>query len=69
MANRKLKVEDCDDGAALILPADLLAYLGVAVGDTLHAPWTSNGVALSKISPTPDGRGKEAGEAGDSMRN
>jgi putative addiction module antidote len=49
--NMALKITKVGNSAAIILPKELLAQLRVALGDTLYASETPNGVRLTASNP------------------
>jgi putative addiction module antidote len=52
--NMKLKVTRIGNSAGVVLPKDVLAYLDVAVGNTLSISKTPRGIELSTPEPEFD---------------
>jgi putative addiction module antidote len=49
--NTSLKITKVGNSAAIILPKEVLAQLRVALGDTLYATETPDGVRLTAANP------------------
>jgi putative addiction module antidote len=58
--NMTLKITKVGNSAAIILPKELLAQMRVALGDTIYATETPDGVRLTAANPDFEAKMKMA---------